>query len=210
MNVGTIVKLKVNCLGNKAGTLGVVFNVYGDGVQVIFENGRYDGFSAVNKMGTGHEEIEINFFLEEVGFEVSLDDYRFQNVHTLSEDYRQGKFDKAWSEFWKKGAIQIELAEQTTLTQTGRTCLICGCTDSNACEGGCEWLRFEEVLHGTPDICSKCITREVPECISLLCEVILLTHTPDEIDKNHHGDKHPCSTCELVKTAQTMAESLRQ
>ena len=45
MKVGTICKLKVDCLGNKAGTLGVVFNDYGDGFQVIFENGSYDGIS---------------------------------------------------------------------------------------------------------------------------------------------------------------------
>lgn len=32
--------------------------------------------------------------------------------------------------------------------KTERTCRVCGCTDSNACEGGCCWV--EE------DLCSQC------------------------------------------------------
>ena len=47
MKVGTICKLKVDCLGNEPGTLGVVFYDYGDGFQAIFENGNYDGFSTM-------------------------------------------------------------------------------------------------------------------------------------------------------------------
>jgi hypothetical protein len=93
MNVGTIVKLKVDCLGNKAGTLGVVFYHYGDGIQAIFENGNYDGFSNHKTVGP---VVETGLFLEEVGFEESLAGYKFQNVNTVSEDYRMGKFDIVW------------------------------------------------------------------------------------------------------------------
>ena len=89
-----------------------------------------------------------------------------------------------------------------------RTCLICGCTDSKACDGGCEWMRFEEVIHGTPDICSKCIIEKVPECIDLLCEVVLETHQ-GEIDYGHHGDES-CSTCELIEFARKIEKALRQ
>jgi len=60
------------------------------------------------------------------------------------------------------------------------SCRICGCTDSKPCEGGCEWLRFEEILHGTPDICSKCITDKVPECLELLIK-LLMEHRLEEI-----------------------------
>jgi hypothetical protein len=95
MKVGTIVKLKVNCLENATGTLGVVFNDYGDGSQVIFENGEYDGFSEVNEVERFGEKTEKDFFLEEVGFEPILAGYQFRNVIQVSEDYRRGVFNKA-------------------------------------------------------------------------------------------------------------------
>jgi len=85
MKVGTICKLKVDCLGNKAGTLGVVFYDYGDGFQAIFENGNYDGFSRTSKMKAPScpeaiTQTETDFFLEEVGFEESLAGYQFKTV----------------------------------------------------------------------------------------------------------------------------------
>lgn len=112
MKVGTICKLKVACLGNKAGTLGVVFYDYANGVQAIFENGHYDGFSRINTLGTGDAEIEVNYFLEEVGFEESYGDYQFTNVLHLEAEYRKGLFDIAWSESWKrKAAFRVEVTE---------------------------------------------------------------------------------------------------
>ena len=190
MQVGTIVILKVDCLGNKAGTLGVVFYDYNEGVQAIFENGKYDGFSHMNKLGTGNEEIESEFFLQEVGYERKLSDYQFQNVIKLEEDFRKGMFNAAWSQAWKANAAEMS------------KCRICGCTNEKACEGGCFWA--------LPGICSKCVTKEVPECIDLLIETILETHQPDEIDKDHHGDKHPCSTCELIKVAKNIGTQLQR
>ncbi|MFA5401230.1 MAG: hypothetical protein WC359_12355 [Dehalococcoidia bacterium] len=32
------------------------------------------------------------------------------------------------------------------------TCRVCGCTDANACEGGCYWVK--------PDLCSACEDKE--------------------------------------------------
>ncbi len=109
MKVGTVCKLKVDCLDNKTGTLGVVFNDYGDGFQVIFENGNYDGFSATGT-GSGAREgfTEADFYLEEVGFEESLADYRFLNVMEVSGDYRDDLFSIAWSEGWKRTAESEE------------------------------------------------------------------------------------------------------
>lgn len=195
MKVGTICKLNLNCLNNKAGTLGVVFNDYGDGFQVIFENGHYDGFSTLRQSA---EFSEADHFLEEVGFEESLAGYKFQNVRTVSEDYRQGFFDRAWSIFWQKAAEQIEQAENRE--QTEQTCRICGCTDSKACEGGCSWV--------LPGICSKCVTREVPKCIELLVETIVQSH-PDDYYIGEHKEE-TCSTCDLVKTARKIEAALRQ
>jgi hypothetical protein len=31
----------------------------------------------------------------------------------------------------------------------GPRCRVCGCSDDNACEGGCVWA--------TPDLCSRCV-----------------------------------------------------
>jgi hypothetical protein len=87
MKKGTIVKLKVNCLGNDPGTLGVCYEEYNIGQpgagSVIFGNGSYDGFSP--------EEQET--FLEEVGFDHDIADYNFINVMRLSMDYESGVFN---------------------------------------------------------------------------------------------------------------------
>ena len=112
MKVGTVVRLKVACLGNKAGSLGVVFYDYGDGFQAIFENGNYDGFSTSRKMPCqipSRASFEAEYFLEEVGFEASLGGYQFINVLKVTENYIEGLFNIAWSERWKlKAALRIE------------------------------------------------------------------------------------------------------
>ena len=94
MKIGTIVKLKVGCLGNEPGTLGVVFYEYGDGSQAIFQNGNYDGFSETSIMPNG--EIEADFFLEKVGFCDSLAGYQFKNVIMVEQDFRNGIFSEIW------------------------------------------------------------------------------------------------------------------
>ncbi len=91
IKVGTIVELKVHCLGNIAGTKGVVFYDYEDGYQAIFKNGSYDGFSRVHTMPSG--EIEVDYFLKETGFCSELASYVFKNVTQVSIDFRKGIFD---------------------------------------------------------------------------------------------------------------------
>jgi hypothetical protein len=81
--VGTIVKLKLEMLGNPKDSLGVAFNDYGDGTQFIFANGNYDGFSI--------EEQEM--FVEHVGFDESVAKYKFTNVIQLSNDFASGMFN---------------------------------------------------------------------------------------------------------------------
>ena len=84
MQVGTLVKLKVPCLGNKIGTKGVCYEVYNlgnhNGASVIFENGNYDGF--------GEDEQEQ--WLEVI--EHSKFKYNFTNVIKLSNDFENGVF----------------------------------------------------------------------------------------------------------------------
>ena len=91
-DVGSLVRLKVQCLGNAAGTVGVCYERYQlddrAGFSFIFENGRYDGFSP--------EEVEQ--FLEEIGYYLPIGNYRFINVMKLSEDFRDGVFDGAFAE----------------------------------------------------------------------------------------------------------------
>lgn len=83
MQVGTIVKLKIDCLGNPKGSLGVCYEKYGNGGRsFIFVNGNYDGFS----------REEQGLFLDEIGFSDECSGYRFTNVMRLSEDYRSGYF----------------------------------------------------------------------------------------------------------------------
>lgn len=91
LKVGDIVKLKVDMFGNPEGTEGVVIDEYTLGelsrVQIIFENGEYDGFS----------DEEQRAYLERSGHEASLADYKFTNVMKLSQDFEEGKFDAVFN-----------------------------------------------------------------------------------------------------------------
>lgn len=91
--VGTVVKLKLTCLGNIPGTLGVCFNEYSDGSQFIFKNGEYDGFSIIPYGELDKSELEE--FLEVVGFDDELSNYKFKNVMKVSQDFRKGIFKHA-------------------------------------------------------------------------------------------------------------------
>jgi len=88
LQVGTIVKLKINCLNNNPGTRGYVFNECGDGCQVIFENGMYDGF------GDTPEFNEVHTYLEVIG-KSSLP-YTFTHVIQLGKDFENGYFSYAF------------------------------------------------------------------------------------------------------------------
>lgn len=92
MQVGTVVQLKRECFGNKAGAIGVVFYKYEGGFQAIFENGGYDGFSYATRFATG--ETEADFFLHKIGFCEDLAGYHFKNILRVEDDYRRGVFAK--------------------------------------------------------------------------------------------------------------------
>lgn len=88
--IGSMWKTNREMLGNPAGSIGYVFNEYTDfdqpdksGIQLVFENGNYDGFSV--------EEQEL--FLEYVGYKHEYQRYEFRNVMEVAHDFRQG--------FWK-------------------------------------------------------------------------------------------------------------
>ncbi len=88
MKRGAIVKLKIPCLRNEPGTIGVCYEEYNLGEpgagSVIFPNGQYDGFSP--------DDQEL--FLEEVGFNAEISNYNFTNVMQLSRDFDAGVFDR--------------------------------------------------------------------------------------------------------------------
>lgn len=87
--IGQKWRLKVGMLGNKAGVDGYVFEEYpslnGTGIQIIFPNGNYDGFSPA----------EQENFLEFVETVPKYTSYNFRNVMQVSDDFRMGywKFD---------------------------------------------------------------------------------------------------------------------
>lgn len=86
MTVGTIVLLKTPILGEEMHAIGVVFYNYGDGVQVIFEGGGYDGFS----------KEEQNDYLMEKGYDEMSSLYQFKNVMQVSRDYEDGMWDNVF------------------------------------------------------------------------------------------------------------------
>jgi hypothetical protein len=89
--IGSVWALKVDCLGNPAGTIGYCFNEYTDfenpkdglGVQIIFPNGEYDGFSVK----------EQKSFLEFINYDMRYVAYAFTNVINVTRDFDKG--------FWK-------------------------------------------------------------------------------------------------------------
>jgi hypothetical protein len=85
--VGDIVKLKQDVLGNDAGALGCVYEIYEEGASIIFENGEYDGFSSEEQL----------MFVSRVGHEKSLENYKFKNVMQLSMDFDNGIFEDAFN-----------------------------------------------------------------------------------------------------------------
>lgn len=73
-------------LGNPAGTPGICYDIYQmygfpEGASIIFENGRYDGFS----------EGEQILFLEKIK-DVPFH-YEFTHVIHLGRDFKAGVFD---------------------------------------------------------------------------------------------------------------------
>jgi hypothetical protein len=85
--IGMKFKLLYPMLGNPAETEGYVFNQYEDfddpeeyGIQIIFPNGEYDGFSA----------REQHLYLKYVCACPEYSDYNFRNVMQVSEDFRKG------------------------------------------------------------------------------------------------------------------------
>jgi len=87
--VGTIVKLKLEMLGNPEGSLGVAYEedtLDHKGTSFIFANGNYDGF----------DEEEQKMFVEKVGFADTQ--YKFTNVIQLSRDFQDGRFSTIFKE----------------------------------------------------------------------------------------------------------------
>jgi hypothetical protein len=80
MTVGTVVKLLTPMLGEQLHSVGVVFHDYGDGVQVIFTDGGYDGFS----------KEEQKSYLLETGTDPLSTCYGFKNVINMERDYEKG------------------------------------------------------------------------------------------------------------------------
>lgn len=90
INVGTTAVLKRDVLGNESGIKGVCYETYQlgnrNGYSFIFPNGNYDGF--------GEDEVDIFFDMNSL--EQTQLNYNFQNVIRLSEDFRNGYFDKVF------------------------------------------------------------------------------------------------------------------
>jgi len=92
--IGDVVTLTLDCLGNSPGTRGVVFNRYPDfddmnkmGVQIIFENGEYDGFS--------YEDQQVFLKREDVQYiPFSIREYKFENVTKMSLQFKNGYWDE--------------------------------------------------------------------------------------------------------------------
>jgi len=97
LTVGDVVTTRLEVLGCKPGTRGVVYETYPDfdipgkmGASIIFENGDYDGFSIKDQeLFLKEEHIQyIPFYIR---------DYKFTNVMKLSRDFR----NDFWGEIFR-------------------------------------------------------------------------------------------------------------
>jgi hypothetical protein len=84
---GDLVRLKQELLGNEEGALGVVYEEYdlGNelvGISAIFENGESDCF----------DKTEQRNMLERVGHDDEIAEYDHRNVRKLREDFKEGVF----------------------------------------------------------------------------------------------------------------------
>ena len=90
MKIGSIVRLKSECLDNPVGSIGVCYEEYSEeGRSFIFQNGNYDGFSKEDQ----------RHFLSEIGFSPKASTYTFRNVLELSRDFKNGFFDDSLVEW---------------------------------------------------------------------------------------------------------------
>lgn len=86
MNIGQAVINKCQHMGVPKGQVGIVFENYGSGHQIIWKNGEYCGYSL----------DEAQTFFSETGIDSGLV-YNFTNVINLSNDYRNGVFSNAFA-----------------------------------------------------------------------------------------------------------------
>jgi len=75
---------------------------------------------------------------------VSLDDYQHDEIDDDSEGYEEAYFDELMAE--ASGAPRSPL----DFRAIPGTCRSCGCTEDDACPGGCIWANAEATL------CSRC------------------------------------------------------
>ena len=124
LRVGNLWRLKSECLGNPAGTVGVCYEVYeiGEhaGFSLIFPNGSYDGFG----VGTCAPMFLIG---QPVGFCEEVAGYQFTNVIQLGRDFDSGVFAKAME---MAAQLDVEVPADHRLLDVGE--IICS---------GDQWLR---------------------------------------------------------------------
>ena len=87
LTIGSKVILTRAMLNEQVGSIGFVFSEYPDfdddskiGVQIIFQNGSFDGFS----------DEEQHLYLEDLGVDSRYQCYEFNNVNQVDRDFRKG------------------------------------------------------------------------------------------------------------------------
>lgn len=84
---------------------------------------------------------------------------------------------------WVETRPQRDPAIAKVARQLGdRECIECGCTDSNACEGGCSWLATRDTKGFRDGVCSRCATSVEA------AEARLRADYPDEQEEDEPGE----------------------
>lgn len=142
IKIGTVVVLKKSLLSFnlKSGSIGIVYELYPDfynadmnGASIIFENGRYDGWS--------YEEQQI--FLTPLVNIIKYSDYEFKNVAKVSNDYLNG--------YWNWDDIKLDVyadwleLRKNSADKSGHKLCYCGHISKCECADPC-FTTFKELI----------------------------------------------------------------
>ena len=110
---------------------------------------RINGVAAATVVDTGATSVVLTYeTAKAIGLPLELLEYNV-DVQTASGHTKAARL---WLDVDLQGTISFEqfLAARARL----QFCRICGCTDDDACKGGCWWV--------SPGLCSRCVPKKKP------------------------------------------------
>lgn len=103
------------------------------------------------RVGTSTLAHLIGTLLDKLGHRVDI----FDHGTFAPPVPKQRPHTSVASNFTEPRTIEIHVADNSIPDVPERVCVHCGCSDHNACEGGCTWA--VEHKHTMTGVCSRCV-----------------------------------------------------